>query len=164
PRYHAMNICKLSAETAKWDIFLRSHLDIMNDRFDRMSDGSYAWAGRKTYFKELEQLDIKAVDLPIGTCLRVANVSDNHYWGSIGRVGRALVDVPDKDALENRLLTMILDTNLDPFNRLMIVYLFNNYSYNLDDEERKKLNSEKLEAAVSQLPDFIREVWKKKRN
>ncbi len=107
PRYHAMNICKLAAETAKWDIFLRSHLDIMNDRFDRMSDGSYAWAGRKTYLKELEKLDINANDLLLGTCLRVQNVGGHHYWGSISRVGRALTDVSDKDKLEAELMTMI---------------------------------------------------------
>ncbi len=40
PRVHALNIALLSAETTKWEIFLRSHLDIMNDRFDRASDGS----------------------------------------------------------------------------------------------------------------------------
>lgn len=57
PRVHAMNIALLSAETINWEIFLRSHLDIMNDNFERMSDGSYAWAGRKTYIKELEVLD-----------------------------------------------------------------------------------------------------------
>ena len=111
PRFHAVNICKLAAETTKWDIFLRSHLDIMNDRFERASDGSYAWAGRKTYLKELEALDIPAVDLLIGTSLQVSNVSDNHYNSSIHRTGRALSDASDKDALEQRLVTMISDDN-----------------------------------------------------
>ncbi len=100
PRYHAMEICQLAAETTKWDIFLRSHLDIMNDRFERVSDGSYAWAGRKTYLKELEALDIPAIDLLLGTCLRVDNVSEQHYRGAIGRVGRALADAEDKATLE----------------------------------------------------------------
>ena len=56
PREHAINIAMLSAETTHWEVFLRAHLDIMNDRFERVSDGSYAWAGRKTYIKELEEL------------------------------------------------------------------------------------------------------------
>lgn len=161
PRYHAMNICKLAAETAQWDIFLRSHLDIMNDRFERMSDGNYAWEGRKTYLKELEELDIPAIDLLLGTSLRVDHVSDNHYWGSIGRIGRALADATDKDQLEKRLLSMIQDEKLDPYNRLLMAYLFDNYAYNLDDEDRKKESKKKLDEAIEAMPEFMREVWGK---
>jgi hypothetical protein len=162
PRRHAMTICKLAAETASWDIFLRSHLDIMNDRFERTADGSYAWAGRKTYLKELELLDIDAIDLLVGTSLRVENVSDNHYWGSVGRVGRALADAGDKDQLEQRLLTMIGNSDLDPFNRLLTAYLLHNYAYNLDDETRKKQCTQKLEDSISKLPPYIAEIWNKK--
>ena len=161
PRYHAMTICKFAAETTKWDIFLRSHLDIMNDRFERQSDGSYAWAGRKTYLKELEALDIPAIDLLIGTSLRVSNVSANHYWSSIGRTGRALTDASDKDALEERLVTMISDDKLDPFNRLLMAYLFSNYIHHLDDETRKNTSQEKLRNAVQTMPSYAREAWDK---
>jgi hypothetical protein len=161
PRYHAMNICKLSAETAKWDIFLRSHLDIMNDRFERQSDGSYALAGRKTYLKELEELDIPAIDLLLGTSLRVDNVSDKHYRGSISRVGRALADASDKDQLEKRLIAMIKDEKLDPYNRLLMAYLFNNYAENLEDESRKNASKRKLEGALKLMPEYVRTVWAK---
>ena len=159
PRFHAMNICKLAAETTKWDIFLRSHLDIMNDRFERQSDGSYAWAGRKTYLQELEALDIPAVDLLIGTSLRVSNVSENHYWSSIGRTGRALADAFDKHALEDRLALMISDEKLDTFNRLLMAYLFSNYIYNLDDESRKSFSEEKLKIAVQTMPEYAQAAW-----
>jgi hypothetical protein len=161
PRYHAMEICQLAAETTQWDIFLRSHLDIMNDRFERMSDGSYAQQGRKTYLKELEALGIPAIDLLIGTCLRVKNVSENHYWGSIGRVGRALADAEDKAALEQRLLAMVQDEKLDPYNRLLTAYLFNNYAHNLDEESHAAACLQDLEKAVNTLPDFVKVVWKK---
>ncbi len=161
PRYHAVNICKLAAETAKWDIFLRAHLDVMNDRFDRQSDGSYAWAGRKTYLKELEELDIEAIDLLLGTALAVENVSTNHYQSSIGRAGRALADAKNKDQPEARLTSIVEDENLDPYNRLLMAYLFHNYTYNLDDEARKVKNNEKLRMAVNAMPLHIREVWKK---
>jgi hypothetical protein len=161
PRLHAMQICQLAAETAEWDIFLRSHLDIMNDRFDRQSDGSYAWANRKTYFKELEDLDIAAIDLLLGTSLRVTNVNNNHYWGSIDRTGRALADVTDKDALDTRLLTMIQDGRLDPFNRLLIAYLFSHYAANLDDDSLRELREKKLRIAIESWPDYLQAVWKK---
>ncbi|MEQ1587201.1 MAG: hypothetical protein ABL895_15035 [Cyclobacteriaceae bacterium] len=161
PRYHAIEICQLAAETTKWDIFLRSHLDIMNDRFERVSDGSYAWAGRKTYLKELEALDIPAIDLLIGTCLRVENVNENHYWGAIGRVGRALADAEDKAALEQRLLAMVQDEKLDPYNRLLFAYLFSNYAHNLDEESHVAACLKELDKAVNTLPDFVKVVWKK---
>ena len=154
-----MNICKLAAETTQWDIFLRSHLDIMNDRFERQSDGSYAWAGRKTYLQELEALDIPAVDLLIGTSLRVSNVNSNHYWSSIGRTGRALSDASDKDALEQRLVTMICDDKLDTFNRLLMAYLFSNYIYHVEDEIRKNACQQKLKEAVQTMPSYAREAW-----
>jgi hypothetical protein len=162
PRYHAMNICKLSAETLQWDIFLRSHLDIMNDRFESMSDGNYAWAGRKTYLKELEELDIPAVDLLIGTCIRVINVGDNHYFSSISRVGRGLSDASDKKALEENLLSMIKNEKLDPFNRLLLAYLFNHYSNYLDDHSHRDSNLAQLENAVSAMPEYVKQVWRKK--
>ncbi|CAN5116318.1 hypothetical protein BH09BAC3_BH09BAC3_38230 [soil metagenome] len=158
PRYHAMNICRLAAETAQWDIFLRSHLDIMNDRFERQSDGSYAWAGRKTYLKELEELDIDAIDLLLGTTLRVQNVSKNHYNGYINRTGRALADADDKDALELRMISMIQNDKLDPYNRVLIVYLFKNYVYNLDDEKRKAACTATLREVVKELPENVFDV------
>lgn len=86
PRIHAMNIATLSAETIHWDIFLRSHLNILNDRFIRNSDASYAYQYRQTYIRELEELDINVVDLLLGTALRLDNASDGHYYSSIGPI------------------------------------------------------------------------------
>lgn len=161
PRYHAISICQLAAETAKWDIFLRSHLDIMNDRFERQSDGSYAWAERQTYLKELEELDIAALDLLLGTSLRVHNVGEQHYFSSIGRTGRALADAEDKDALEKQLISMIKDEMLDPYNRLLMAYVFDNYSGNLTDEKRKLASQQKLKEVMSDMPSFIKHTWDK---
>lgn len=161
PRYHAMQISTLAAETAKWDIFLRAHLDVMNDRFDRVSDGSYAWSGRKTYLKEIEELGIDVVDLLLGTCLRVENVDENHYFGTINRIGRALSDANDKSMVENALIEMIDDEQLDPYNRLLIAYVFDNYNANLKIEDIRKVNSIKLNRLISDWPDYLKEVWNK---
>ena len=155
PRYHALNIAKLSAETVNWEIFLRSHLDIMNDRFERASDGSYAWGRRKTYIKELEVLDINVLDLLLGISLRVANPSSNHYYGSIGRLGRALSETSKSNEIESKMLQMISDDKLDNYNRILIYYLFRNYNYNLDNKKKQEENNIKLKTAVMTLPDYI---------
>lgn len=160
PRYHAMNICQLAAETTQWDIFLRSHLDIMNDRFERQSDGSYAWGQRQTYLKELEELDIPATDLILGTCFRVTNVGENHYLSSIGRAGRALSDAADKEKLQSTMLGIVKDQRVDLYNRLLFAYLFSNYNHYLEDEAQKKINNDNLEEAIKTLPEHGLIAWK----
>lgn len=155
PREHAINIAMLSAETANWEVFLRAHLDIMNDRFERASDGSYAYGQRKTYIKELEELDINVNDLILGICLRIGNPSKNHYYGSISRIGRALSETKNKDEIENNLLSMIDDNTLDDYNRVLAYFLYDNYIYNLENEELKAKNIIKLKKSVSSLPYYL---------
>ncbi|WP_421940671.1 hypothetical protein [Pedobacter sp.] len=155
PRKHAMKIAMLSAETAKWEVFLRSHLDIMNDKFDRMSDGSYAQAMRQTYIKELEVLDINVLDLLLGISLRVENPSINHYNGSINRLGRALSETKDNRLIEEKMLSMISDNQLDDYNRMLIYYLFLNYNYSLTNKDTKVANVRKLDTAIKTLPDYL---------
>lgn len=155
PRYHALNIARLSAETANWEIFLRSHLDIMNDRFERATDGSYAWASRKTYIGELEALDINVADLLLGICLRIENPSENHYFGHINRIGRALSESSNPESMEVKMQTMIADDELDIYNRIIIMYLFANYAFYTENEAQKEERVAKLNTAIQKLPKEI---------
>jgi hypothetical protein len=157
PRYHAAEISQLAAETTQWDIFLRAHLDIMNDTgLERRSDGNLKkLAQRDTYVKELEEMNIAVVDLMIGTTLRVQKMSDNHYWGSNSRVGAALADSKEKYNVKNRLLRMIQDPALDPFNRLQAAYMFSNYAYSLEGSEQVTMAVQDLKRAIQGQPDFL---------
>lgn len=155
PREHAINIALLSAETFNWEVFLKSHLDIMNDRFERMSDGSYAWDQRNTYIKELEELNINVIDLILGISFRIENPASNHYYGSIGRVGRALSETKNRNEIEQAMLSVISDSELDYYNRLLFYFLFKNYNYYIKDETIKKESNEKLAKAVATLPDYF---------
>ncbi|WP_353778328.1 hypothetical protein [Winogradskyella sp. 3972H.M.0a.05] len=155
PRLHALDIALLSAETTNWEVFLKAHLDVMNDRFDRVSDGSYAWAGRKTYIKELEVLNINVIDLLLGTVLRFKNHNPNHYFSSIGRLGRALSETENKAEFEKKALNMIMDSELDDLNRIMIFYLIHNYMYYLTDEDHKQALKNKLETTEKSLPKYF---------
>jgi len=161
PRIHAANIALLSAETTNWEVFLRAHLDIMNDRFDRISDGSYAWKGRGTYIGELEALDINVADLIFGISLRIENPAQHHYLGSIGRLGRALSEINNKTDIEQAMLDVIADDELDDFNRVLMYYLFLNYSGYLKDEIVQKAALEKLNIAVQELPTYLYEQIQK---
>lgn len=154
PRDHAVSIALLSAETYNWEVFLKAHLDIMNDRFERVSDGSYAWGARDTYIRELEELNINVLDLILGISFRIENPASNHYYGSIGRIGRALAEAENSDEIEETILSTIVDKELDDFNRLLFYFLFRNYNYYIEDEQQKKANSEKLALAVKTLPEY----------
>lgn len=155
PREHAVNIALLSAETANWEVFLKAHLDIMNDNFDRMSDGSYALARRKTYIKELEELNINVPDLLLGITLRVENEAKNHYYGSVSRLGRAISESSNKTEFRTQILGMIEDNQLDTYNRLVAYFLFRNINNYIDNEVEKAENKQLLEASIKKLPDFI---------
>lgn len=157
PREQAIHIALLSAETYNWEVFLKSHLDIMNDRFERISDGSYAWGQRNTYIRELEELNIDVPDLILGISFRIENPASNHYFGSIGRVGRALAETKNRNEIEEAMLSIISDNELDTYNRLLFYFLFRNYNHHIKNETVKKENNDKLAAATKALPEFISE-------
>lgn len=164
PRIHAMNIAILSAETTNWEVFLKAHLDIMNDRFERASDGSYAWAKRKTYIRELEELDINVEDLILGITLRMDNPASNHYYGSIGRLGRALAELQNKDQIKQGMMAMIRDSELDDYNRVLAYFLFLSYTHFIENKIEKKRNFKDLKLAINDLPDYLREKITLKEN
>ncbi|MFN8339355.1 MAG: hypothetical protein U0T36_10075 [Saprospiraceae bacterium] len=155
PRDHAIHIALLSAETYHWEVFLKAHLDIMNDRFERMSDGNYAWGQRNTYIKEIEELKINVPDLILGICFRIENPANNHYFGNIRRIGRALAESKYRSEIEQSILSIVSDKDLDIYNRLIFYFLFRNYNYFLEDEMVKKANADKLTLVAKTLPDFI---------
>jgi hypothetical protein len=155
PRVHAMNIAKLAAEATNWQVFLRAHLDIMNDRFERTSDGSYAWGRRQTYIREIEDLDIHVQDLMLGIALRINNASGNHYFGDVGRLGRAFAETKNRSVLEQQILSMITDPELDDYNRLLMHYLFLDYLYYLPEKESRLAALQQLEAADKTLPGYL---------
>lgn len=162
PRTHAVNIAMLSAETTNWEVFLKSHLDIMNDRFDRVSDGSYAYAQRQTYIKELEELNINVVDLLVGISLRIENPASNHYYGSIGRLGRAISESTSKNEFKAQILAMVEDENLDHYNRVLAYFLFVSYNNYLTNKKEQMTNAKLLAGSIKTLPAYLKENIKLK--
>lgn len=155
PRVQGVNMALLSAETAHWEIFLRSHLDIMNDRFERVSDASYAWKDRQTYIKELEELDINVPDLLLGIYFRIDNAEKNHYYGDIGRLGRAISESKDRALFLTKILSMIEDEKLDDYNRVLAYFLYISCNYYTKSKTEKKFNNAKVTNAVKKLPKYL---------
>jgi hypothetical protein len=158
PRLHARDIAILAAETNSWDIFLRAHLDIMNDRFQRVTDGSYAYAGRKTYLKELEELNLDVVDLILGLSLHATNLPDYHYQGTVWRLGWAMSESKDKDLFENKVLQMLKDDRLDDFNKGLVLILLQSYLNQLDDAGLANEKIRQLKSQTDCFPACLREA------
>jgi hypothetical protein len=156
PRVHAKNIAVLAAETHSWDIFLQAHLNIMNDRFERMSDGSYAWGTRQTYIKELEVLDINVIDMMLGLSMRAFNVANGHYNGTVWRIGKALSESKDRLKFEEEAKQMMKDETLDEFNRSLVFLLYHTYLNYLADKTERKQKVEEFKKAADQYPSFIK--------
>ena len=161
PRIHAMNIAQLAGESLNWDIFLRAHLNVLNDYFSRASDGSYAWKERQTYIKELEELDINVPELIFGTAFRSKNVAENHYFGNIGRMGRAIAESKDLSIFEDELPLMVSDNNLDDYNRLLMFYLYDNFSYQKDGAHDKLVYTKNRKKMLAFLPEYLQESVEK---
>lgn len=158
PRIHAMNIAQLAGESVNWDIFLRAHLNILNDNFNRVSDGSWAWAARETYIKELESLNIHVSELLLGISLRARNVAEGHYYGSIGRMGRAISESKEVANYMEELQIMIADKKLDDFNRLLMFYLYDNLIYHNDKSVKKEIYKSERQRIIPQLPNYLQKA------
>ena len=167
PREHARDIAVLAADATRWDVFMRAHLDILNDRFNRITDGSYAWPLRGTYVRELEALDINVSDLLIGSALLIDNAAPTHYFGSISRMGRAAAEARGGAEFENRVLSIIADSSLDAVNRARVLLLCVSYMHYLDDA-RYGVCAARFRSLAPTLPSYLstyieRRSWERRR-
>ena len=147
---HKTDIARLAAETGKWEIFLRAHLDMMNSRPDKFSDTP----DDHSSIKELEMIGIDAYNLLLGTCLRVSNPSVSHYNGNINNTGWPLAEMHNSALIDDKLLQMIADDGLDNYNRIIMCYVFLAYNSNLGSVEQK-INYVRFKKAVALLPSHL---------
>ncbi|MDM1375280.1 hypothetical protein [Myroides marinus] len=155
PNVQAKNIAILAAETNNWKIFLKAHLDILNDNFERVAWSNMAEAYRQTYIQELETLNINTIDLILGTVFLYDNPAKNHYFGNIYRLSRAISEAQKQQEFEREILEIIEDNELDTLNRLRFTYLYLNYiSYLEDTSIKNKKQKEFLERINTSLPNY----------
>ncbi|MDR2236910.1 MAG: hypothetical protein LBE92_12365 [Chryseobacterium sp.] len=155
PRMQGIYMALLSAETGNWEMFLKSHLDIVNDRFERVADSGYARERRGTYIKELETLNINVPDLLFGTAFRIENPVHNHYFGNVSRLGKAVSESKDVELFLSQLLSMIGDKNLDDYNRIVSYFFYLNCNYYIKNKRERKINTMKLTEAIKRLPKYL---------
>lgn len=158
PRQHAIELASIAADVSNWEVFIRTHLDLMNDRIERAVDASYSQSLRKSYTLEMEALNLNIPDLLLGISIALENPEKNHYNGKTYRLGRAVAESKDKSYFEYKILSMISDANLDDYNRVLAFFLFENYMNYLENKQPK--NKIILEKAINTLPSYLKEKIK----
>jgi len=154
PRQHARNIATLASQTHQWPVFIRAHLDIMNDYFMRATDASYAQPMRKTYLRELELLDIPAQRLLLGSVFKVSNAPAAHYYGNISRIGRAFTESAHAADFEKAVKGYMKDQQLDPFNKCLFFLLYASYCYQQPEAAETKTKISELKE-LKAYPEYI---------
>ena len=156
PRIFAQSLAVLGADAGNFEVFLRSHLNILNDNFNRLSDGSYAWDRRGTYIRELEALGIDVPKLLIGSVLRVSNGSPKRYVSSVSRLGRAIVESKERERFLQLIREGISAEDLDPFNRVILQNLMLTYIYHLPTKLEHQQALTQYKAFAQPLPDYLK--------
>lgn len=156
PSIHATNIAILASQTHQWPVFIRSHLDILHPRLARNAIPVYAAPSRQTYLHELEKLDIQVLPLLLGSVFKAGNLSTNHYYGHLGRIGQAFAASVYTAAFEKQVKACMKDPNLDMINQYNFYLLYTSYCYRQMDVEKAKEKLRELKAEAGGYPALIR--------
>jgi hypothetical protein len=149
---HVFDITQLAAETANWPVFIRAHLDLMDNNL-LYPHSNYGKGSGYPLTKELEMIGINMYDLLLAISLNIGKATPDHYKANLAFLGRAFAKSKDRDRLEQALLSMIADNELDDFNRIRMHYLYLNYLHYNQDGLAAKV--EKLTEIDKKLPYHI---------
>ncbi|RYY98026.1 MAG: hypothetical protein EOO11_09240 [Chitinophagaceae bacterium] len=119
PRAHVYAIAQLAGRASRLPVFLRAHLELLNDHFFRESDNSIAFEERGTYEGELDRQGIRSIDLLLGTLLRTEDPGAHRVQGNGYRIGEVLAYMPGEPFWTGRLAEMWGDPELDEYNRVL---------------------------------------------
>ena len=155
PFMHRRAIALLAAQTAEWNIFLRTHLDLFYDDYRKNPDGTYEFLGDRTMIPVMQEfgLDVKA--LLLGSVLNAGNRHKNAHSARTYNIGNVIARMPDHENLLQDIRSMIGDRHLDDFNRLRLLAVYWKCLFNCRSGESSKSIITKLRSAVALLPPYL---------
>jgi hypothetical protein len=154
PTRYTREICKLAVRANQWEIFLRAHLDVMNDHFYQYEPSDTS-TRRKTYVRELDQMGVNSMKLSIGACLSSRDVNIVHYQGSTAVMARGLTESANQTSAVTLLLAMIEDKRLDLYNRTAMAQLLIFYNRESMKTPAYQRNLEGINRAIATLPEMV---------
>ena len=154
---YTRDIAILAAETGNWDLFLRAHLQILNEETYNSTQDYFGVEVQYSHVRELEALGIEVHELMLGCWLAVQNPAPNRVFLYLNQLGVGLTEMQDRDQIEWQLLNLVTNESLDVYNRVLVLQIF--FQYNdalvLTDPQRAAINQEKLANAVKSLPEEL---------
>lgn len=122
PANHLKSIATLSALAADWDLFIKTHMHLINDRFESAVYSSYGEESRNTPIHDLESIGLEPDKLFVGSLLRAQDTKENHYFSNFSRIARAISQLSKPSASIELLVSIVNDTSADIPNRINAWY------------------------------------------
>lgn len=122
PTNHLKEIARLSALSSDWDIFIKSHMNVINDRFDAAVYSSYGEASRNTPIHDFEAIGLEPDKLFIGSLMQASDTKAKHYVSNASRIARAISQLSDPNPSIRLLIQIIRDESTDIPNRINAWY------------------------------------------
>lgn len=127
PVNHLKNIAKYAVLANNWNVFVRSHMDIVNDRFSSVVYSNYGEMSRNTPIIAFVKIGMNLAKLFCGSILTAADCRKNHYQSGSQRIGRAISNLQNPQPCLSILRDMIKDDHLDIHNRMIAWHTLASY-------------------------------------
>lgn len=151
PLRYAVELAQIAAAAERWDIFLRAHLYVLEERYQVPCKEC-----PQTHMMELEALNIDVPALLLGSLLSIQSKHSHHYFKDHQKLAKALKEAKDKEYILEQVLTMIQEEQLDTYNRYKAAHLYLEYlleKRHIEDNKANFLEEVKtLKKAIATLP------------
>ena len=149
---HYHTIAELSIRLGQWQAFLQAHMRMLNTDTFRYLRRS---GDRFTYIRELEDLNIVTPVLLMGVLLQVDDRKHFHFNLNTDDIAPAIAESRYEIVLERYMYDMIVNDNLDMYNRVLAATLYNKYTGYMADPALQADARSRLAKAVNTLPEYM---------
>ncbi|WP_405226706.1 hypothetical protein [Dokdonia sp. Asnod1-B02] len=158
PIIQQQRIANLSAKTQNWEIFIKSFLNVMNDKVSRNVNSNIASNSRKTYIEELAKLDIDINKILLGSNIKIEDSIGVHYFSDGTKIAKAYANLNSnkQSYFENMASAIIKDEGVDAFNKLHFYNTLKSYQYFIKDSLKKNYLDKKIKDLIPFLPNEIK--------
>ncbi len=155
PYLHRRDIAVLAAQTAEWNVFLRTHIDVVFDDYRKNPDGTFTFLGDRTMVPVLQDFGLDVESLLLGSVLRVDNRHRNAYKTFAYSIGNVIARMPERDEILNDIRSMIGNRQLDDFNRLRLFDVYWTCLIESNSSEIPESMVATLRSVVDLLPPYL---------
>ncbi|KAA1244082.1 hypothetical protein [Aquimarina sp. RZ0] len=154
PRAQLAEMARISASIANWDVFIKSSMNLLNDRANRIASSNIATNSRDTYINQLELLNLDIPMLLIGSGIKIQAPRKGHYFSDSNKIGQAFANSfkENKNRFEDIVGDIISNPEMDTFNKLHFYNTYQNYKHFIVDSIEKQRIQRHLDTLIKQMP------------